>query len=113
MQSWKIFLHLNQAIFFVHFSEGQLIPMACGASSFEGKNVSFESKNTSFCLIISVGVTGNFFVHFSEGQLRPVACSALSFEGKNVSFLGKKYQFLSYKEFFQFSSKKGLRYFEF
>jgi len=49
---------------------------------------------------------GYFFVHFSEDQLRPVACGALSFEGKNVSFLGKKYQFLSYNEFFQFSSKE-------
>ena len=27
--------------FFVHFFEGQLRPVACSASSFEGKNVSF------------------------------------------------------------------------
>ena len=63
----------------------------------------------TFEMLVTHPITGYFFVHFSEGQLRPVACSALSFEGKNVSFLGKKYQSLSYKEFFQFSSKKGLQ----
>ena len=39
--------------FFVHFSEGQLRPVACGALSFEGKNVSFLGKNASFFLIRS------------------------------------------------------------
>ena len=34
--------------FFVHFSAGQLRPMACGTLSFEGKNVSSLSKNASF-----------------------------------------------------------------
>ena len=29
----------NPGYFFVHFSEGQLRPVACGALSFEGKNV--------------------------------------------------------------------------
>ena len=39
--------------FFVHFSEGQLRPVACGTLSFEGKNVSFLGKNASFFLIRS------------------------------------------------------------
>ena len=34
--------------FFVHFSAGQLRPMACGTLSFEGKNVSSLGKNASF-----------------------------------------------------------------
>ena len=34
--------------FFVHFSEGQFRPEACGALSFEGKNVSFLGKKYQF-----------------------------------------------------------------
>ena len=37
--------------FFVHFFEGQLRPVACGALSFEGKNVSFLGKKSSFFLL--------------------------------------------------------------
>jgi len=34
--------------FFVHFSEDQLRPVACGALSFEGKIVSFLGKKYQF-----------------------------------------------------------------
>ena len=35
-------------LFFVHFSEGQLRPVASGALSFEGKDVSFLGKKYQF-----------------------------------------------------------------
>ena len=41
-------LRTNAGYFFVHFSEGQLRPVACGALSFEGKNVSFLGKKYQF-----------------------------------------------------------------
>ena len=45
-------------IFFVHFFAGSLRPEACGALSFQGKKLSFESKNISFFH------TGSFFCNF-------------------------------------------------
>ena len=67
LRSSKAARPLNQAsgffiagYFFVHFSAGQLRPMACGTLSFEGKNVSSLGKNASFFLI------GSFFQFSSK-----------------------------------------------
>ena len=46
--------------FFVHFFAGSLRPAACGALSFQGKKLSFGSKNISFFH------TGSFFGIFNK-----------------------------------------------
>ena len=46
--SGYVFSTYSRPFFFVHFSEGQLRPVACSALRFEGKNVSFLGKNSRF-----------------------------------------------------------------
>ena len=43
-----IFVCSFNRLFFVHFSEGQLRPVACGALRCEGKNASFLGKKYQF-----------------------------------------------------------------
>ena len=52
--------HHNTGFLFVHFFAGSLRPAACGALSFQGKKLSFGSKNISFF------TQGGFFGIFSK-----------------------------------------------